>query len=66
MGCTLEISHMERTAHQITQHNRFIPNSTHPNFALQKLLLCWKRYMKFRTPNLKNEKFIKDVIKINQ
>jgi len=25
-----------------------------------------KRYMKFRTPNLKNEKFIKDIIKINQ
>ena len=25
-----------------------------------------KRYVKFRTPNLKNEKFIKDVIKINQ
>jgi len=25
-----------------------------------------KHYIKFRTPNLKNEKFIKDVIKINQ
>lgn len=24
------------------------------------------RYMKFRTPNLKNEKFIRDVTKINQ
>lgn len=25
-----------------------------------------KRYMKFRTPNLKNDNFIKNTIKINQ
>lgn len=32
---------------RLTQHKRFVPYGTHPNFALQKLLLRWKRYMKW-------------------
>jgi len=45
MGCILEISHTERAVHPITQHKRFVPYGTHSNFALQKLILCWKRYI---------------------
>ena len=29
---------------RLTQHKRFVPDGTHPNFASQKLLLCWRRY----------------------
>lgn len=31
MECILEISHMERTAHPITQHKRFMSYGTHSN-----------------------------------
>ena len=32
--------------HRLTQHKRFVPYGTHPNFTSQKLLLCWERWAK--------------------
>jgi len=39
----------------LSQHKRFGLMALTQIFALQKLLLCWERYMKFRTPPLKKE-----------
>jgi len=66
MGCILEISHTERAAHSITKRKRFTPYGTHPNFCFAKTSFMLETLCDIRTPNLKNEKFIKDVIKINQ
>jgi len=50
---------------RLTQHKMFVPDGTHQNPLLRSdLLLCLKRYMKFRTMPLGNEALKADLYPI--